>query len=229
MSAAVPKEKIVLLVFSTSAAEPHVFIMSLLRGYGMGMGMGMGAGVATPVAFGGGCSNRLYGMQNPGPEGGPALLVPAGTTLRPDSQVATTMMSPFAATAGALMNSTYIVRDADVARAQESMVTTTPYSFGPLTNSRVVAIPSTPVSLTEPAVPVTLVDSSRPWPVAETAIGYVAQQDRGAATGLLAPFPTGPGCFLPSWPGSSVITGQGTWTASPWRQPDCGCGRLRLY
>lgn len=190
---------------------------------------------AQPVAFGGGPCNRLYGLvPGAGPQD-PALLIPQGTAV--PAQGATferTPLRPVAATAGAFMFNTYAVDAAPAAAAalaaQAAQVT--PYSFGPLTNAAVMgfdavlAPPALPAELSVPAAPARLVAMGRPWPVAETAVGYVAQQDLAAGRRFLAPVPSGPGCFMPSWPGATTITKQGTWTATPWRGMGWGCGGL---
>ena len=191
--------------------------------------------VSTPAAFGGGPCNRLYGIVGTGTSvQDPALLIPAGTAIpAKDADVTLTPLRPIAATAGALMNNLYTIMPSSAGQAAEMAARsaaslTTPWSFGPYTNANVMAFDAVPVTAGGglPAVPAAqarLVAMGRPWPVAETAVGYVGQQDWSAAGGALAPVPIGPGCFLPSWPGSSVVTGQGTWTATPWVGSAWGC------
>ena len=190
--------------------------------------------VATPAAFGGGPCNRVYGVVGTGASlQDPALLIPPGGAVpAKDAEVTLTPLRPIAATAGALMNNLYTVLptagQAAALAERSAAALTTPWSFGPFTNASVMAFDAVPAvpGLGLPAVAAAqsrLVAMGRPWPVAETAVGYVGQQDWGAARGTLAPVPLGPGCFLPSWPGSSVVTGQGTWTATPWVGSAWGC------
>jgi hypothetical protein len=78
----------------------------------------------------------------------------------------------------------------------------------PLTNAAVLTVPGAW------QCPAQMMQRTMPWPVAETAVGYVAAQDAQIIAGGQWPG-TGAG-FLPCWPGSSSITSQGTWTATPW-------------
>ena len=183
-------------------------------------------GPALPVAFGGGPCNRLYTSVPGATPSDPALLIPAGTAAPArGAQFTSWPLQPVAATAGALMYSTFAAPTmAPGPRAEVAAdVVTTPWSFGPLTNSSVMAFDA--VASVAPA-PARLVNMGRPWPVAETAVGYVAQQDIAAGQGAFAPTPSGPGCFVPSWPGAQHIVSQGTWTATPWRSPLWGCPGL---
>jgi hypothetical protein len=83
---------------------------------------------------------------------------------------------PYAATAGAFMANTYVLQ-APHGPAPDPFVTTN--TFGPLTNADVVAVGAVPggYGAAEPLPPRVAYARSLPWPVPETAVGYIAQQD----------------------------------------------------
>jgi hypothetical protein len=185
---------------------------------------------ATPAAVGGGRCNRLYGLAQSTTPGQPAVLLPPGVSSVPtvgSAGPALKPLVPVAATAGALMFNTYAVQEPGLGPGARGCSDCNPWvttqSFGPLTNAAVLPVRVAPVD----------VRLGGWWgregparPVAETAVGYVAQQDWNAQEGTLAPVPTGPGCFMPSWPGSLTTTSQGSWTATPWRRCGLGCPGL---
>ena len=65
---------------------------------------------------------------------------------------------------------------------QQTCPWTTPDSFGPLTNADVMAVGAVPTFPPPALLPVSpyAVERTMPWPVPETAVGYVAQQDVSA-------------------------------------------------
>jgi hypothetical protein len=223
-----------------------------------------GGYTAAPAAVGGGPANSLWGLQVPTTPGAPAVLTPGNTGANaagglPGGPAAgfpatSTFLRPVAASIGgpAMANTYEVVTTstagaaspwggpvaaanavaADAARASAAMMTTT--SFGPLTNAVVAPVAAVAAAAGAGApVPAYFVPGARPVP--ETAAGYIAGEDYLAATGMLPLPDVGPGRFLASWPGSSVITGQGSWNASPWTPCGpwlvgygapgvCGCG-----
>jgi hypothetical protein len=133
-------------------------------------------------------------------------------------QSANITLRPFAASVGGIaMTNTYEVlpRPAPAVH-RDPWVTET--SFGPLTNSSVMAVSAVP------AGPGTATGAAYqgyrpptgPQTIPETAFGYIASENQTYAQGMQTL--QGPGWYrdVASWPTSPFITDQAGWNAGPW-------------